>query len=177
MSGWKQDYEDLIANYKAKFQIDQFLWEEEYNFGTIQSNLEKFENSLLHKNNESKSNDNQQESESEEEDDNSILETENQLFQFLQHVGVRGIEIDDGRVLPVYHVNEEKVLQTSYYFVEQFLKGRINNTMKVDVENGEEHVIIRVKGVLITLNQPNSRCFREILKWEEKTAQLDDRLL
>lgn len=57
------------------------------------------------------------------------------------------------------------VEEATMYFVVQIWKGEINNATQPN-EDPSEQLIVREKDCLIKLNQANSRCFREILKWE-----------
>lgn len=171
MCGWRRVYEEMIASYKEKYGVNHFLWEPQYNFDQIESNFETFEKDLLQGNLMKNPSEEVIESDSEEEE--SVLETDNQLYQILHQAGVKHIEVDDGRDLP-YYGDEKKVKEATYFFINQILKGRINNTMKHDVENGEENVVLSVNHLLLTLNRANSRCFKEILKWGEMRVEKEE---
>lgn len=176
MSGWRSIYEEMIEQYKKDNHVDEFLWESQYNFNQIESNLKDFEKQLeeddLHENEENVI---VSDSDSDSEDEESISQTENEFFNILHRAGVKNIELDDGRDLPSYCNDEEKEKSAAYFFMKQIVNHRINNSMKHDVRSNDpsestENVVLRCNGVLLTLNQANSRCYREIMKWGEWTV-------
>lgn len=174
MCGWKNQYEEMIEQYCSENHVDHFLWQDQYNFDRIESNFETFERELLEgsfaKNKETKMV--KEEEEEEEYDDEDVDSVDNgsdavSLLSLLKQAGVHHVEEDDGRDLPVYCDDKSKLERASEFFISQILTRRIKNSFKDDVENGVERIVLPFNGVLITLNHVNSRCFKEILKWDE----------
>ena len=176
MSGWRSLYEEMISHYKKENNVDEFLWETQYNFNQIESNLKVFEKQIeegdLYEKEESLVvSDSDSDSDSEE----SVSQTDNEFFAIMKRAGVKSIELDDGRELPSYCNDEEKEKSATFFFIKQIVNHRINNSMKHDVRSNDpsestENVVLRFNGVLLTLNQANSRCYREIMKWGEWTV-------
>lgn len=164
MSGWRGEFEELLENYKTAHHVEEFLWANQYNFENIESNLQSFEESLL----EDKSEEEIDVDSEDENDDNSVVESDNELFNRLHYLGMKHIEIDDGRELPVYDSDEEKIKTITIYFINKIACRAIVNSMKDDVP-GQENIVLRFNGILLTLNQANSRCFRECLRWGVST--------
>ena len=170
MSGWRQEFEELLENYKTVHHVEEFLWAEQYNFEKIEWNLKSFEESLL-------KDEPEEEIDVDSEDgsvESSLVESDNPLFNRLRYLGMKHIEIDDGRELPEYDPDEEKMNTIASYFMSKIACNDIVNSMKDDVP-GKENIVLRLGGVLLTLNQANSRCFRELLKWGVMTV--DEHLL
>ena len=72
---------------------------------------------------------------------------------------------NDNRLLETFDADEQLIEEATMYFVVQIWKGEINNATQPN-EDPSEQLIVREKDCLIKLNQANSRCFREILKWD-----------
>ena len=91
----------------------------------------------------------------------------NSLYAFLhrQRFIRHYILPDDNRPLETFDADEQLVEEATMYFVVQILKGEINNATQPN-EDPSEQLIVREKDCLLKLNQANSRCFREILKWK-----------
>ena len=182
MCGWKNQYEEMIEQYCTDNHVDHFLWEDQYNFNQIESNFEIFERELLEGSFAKDKDEKIIESDNDEEyddDDDSVNNDENPtkeraLFNIFKQAGVHHIEEDDGRELPKYCDDEEKVERATEFFILQILNNRIKNSFRDDVENGEENVVLAFNGILLTLNHVNSRCFREILKWNREKVPIED---
>lgn len=170
MCGWRSEFEDLLATYKTANHVEQFLWFDQYNFDAIENNFKAFEASLL----EGEKEEDEMNVDSDESSEEELVQDPDQdgevpLWLYCKQFHIKHVMLDDGRALPVYHSDPEVVLQATVFFIRQLFTRRIVNSMKDDVPGGEENVILRYNGILLTLNQANSRCFKEILKWNFKT--------
>ncbi|KAK8793203.1 hypothetical protein WA588_005142, partial [Blastocystis sp. NMH] len=127
-------------------------------------------NELMHPNEmESSSDDNEDNSPSPSDDHDSgePSSPSSSLYAFLhrQRFIRHYILPNDNRLLETFDADEQLIEEATMYFVVQIWKGEINNATQPN-EDPSEQLIVREKDCLIKLNQANSRCFREILKWE-----------
>ena len=168
LCGWKEDYEALLQAYKAEHGVARIVWEDTYNFDRIEDHLWEYEKELQAGTPMQADSDSSEEekeeavTEEKEEEEDSFLSFL-RSSPYLQHCVAR----DDGRTLPQYGENAEDVEVATQYFFREILKGRVNNSFVKDVGTGER-VVLRLRGVLLTLNSANSRCFKELLKWGTK---------
>ena len=169
LCGWKEDYETLLQAYKAEHDVTRIVWEDTYNFDRIEDHLWEYEKELQAGTPMQADSDSSEEEEEEAMTEEAKEEEEDSFLSFLRsspylhHCVAR----DDGRTLPQYGENAEDVEVATQYFFREILKGRVNNSFVKDVGTGER-VVLRLRGVLLTLNSANSRCFKELLKWGTK---------
>lgn len=179
LCGWKEDYQTLLQAYKAEHGVARIQWEDTYDFDRIEEHLEEYEKEVqagppARASSEATEEEVKEEEPKEEQPKEEVKEKESEEEDgsflsflrgspYLRHC----IQRDDHRELPQYSENAEDVEVASQYFFREILKGRVNNSFVKDVGTGER-VVLRLRGVLLTLNSANSRCFRELLKWGTK---------
>ena len=72
---------------------------------------------------------------------------------------------DDGRTVEQFAASDRYIHQANTYFLMMMAQGEISNFL-TGKENSSELVYIRVGNALLMLNEPNSRCYREMMKWK-----------
>ena len=149
LCGWEDEYLDKIEDYKKENHIDEFIWEGQYNFQNIEANCLEFEEHLKH------------DVVQEDSDEEASRPLPNCFFS------------DDGVELDTYGVPEEELRAITEYFVAQIHEGNILNHIEEN-ENREDHIILRYQTILVELNDVNSRCFREMIKWKKQVVNKDD---
>lgn len=156
----------MLREYQQR-HTSSLRWEEKYNFDTLEANLAAFEEELksgrqyspVQEIEEFEESLPDKEIESENEDTNSLY------YVLSHHPSMRHcIHKDDNRELESFDVDPEYIYQAVNYFVSQIWRGAINNAFQT-TEDPKQHLMVRFEDVILELNQPNSRCFREILKW------------
>lgn len=163
-SGLRDRYEQILAKYKAQYQVDRFLWEETYTFDKIEHNLDLFESSLSQP-------ESTEEEAVEDIEEEQISPQSPSASPFLLSLWISPylwscVQEDDGRDVEDFGAPPEIVEAASNYFLRQIYNGNVVNSFKN--EKNDSHVVLRIKDVLLTLNEINSRCFREIIKWKEE---------
>ena len=158
----------MLCVYKRKHSTTALAWETKYNFDTLEANLAAFEEELKsgrRETTEENSDDSDKELRVKQEEESENEDTSSLYYVLSHHPSMRlCILKDDKRDLETFDVDPEYVQQAINYFVSQIWRGTINNVFQA-MEDRSQHLIVRFEDVLVELNQPNSRCFREILKW------------
>lgn len=149
LCGWEDDYLDKIEAYKKSNALESFIWESQYNFENIEANCLEFEESL------------KRDDKQEDLDEEPPRATPNCFFR------------DDGSELETYGLSEEDLESIAEYFVTQIRDMNILNHID-EGENRDEHIVLRWNNVLVELNDVNSRCFREMIKWKKQMVSKDD---
>ena len=149
LCGWETDYLDKIDAYKKENGLESFIWEDQYNFENIEANCLKFEETLKR--------DDVQDSSDEE----PLRPLPNCFFS------------DDGSELETYGMSQEDLDSIAEYFVTQIREMSILNHIE-ESENRSEHIVLRWNNILVELNDVNSRCFREMIKWKKQKVNKDD---
>lgn len=149
LCGWETDYLDKIEAYKKKNGLESFIWEEQYNFENIEANCLEFEENL------------KREDDQEDSDEEPLGLLPNCFFS------------DDGSELETYGMSQEDLDSIAEYFVTQIREMSILNHIE-ESENRSEHIVLRWNHMLVELNDVNSRCFREMIKWKKQKVDKDD---
>lgn len=159
----------MLSVYKHEHNTMTLAWEPKYNFDTLEANLAEFEEELKSGRRETverDSDDVEKEVVVNPEDESESEDTSSLFYVLSHHASMRHCVLrDDKRELETFDVDPEYVQQAINYFVSQIWRGSISNVFQ-PMEDRSQHLIVRFEDVLVELNQPNSRCFREILKWQ-----------
>ena len=140
----------MTEDYKKKHGVDSFIWEDRYNFDNIETNCLEFESKLRNP--------------ADDDNDDSDTSPEDR--------SINCFYMDDGNSLETYGIPEEDLDSISEYFVTQIRDHDIINHIGED-EDRDNHVILRWRGVLVELNDVNTRCFYEMIKWKKLIVSND----
>lgn len=84
----------------------------------------------------------------------------------IRHRLLRGCILrDDGRSIEVESTDSNYVQNANMYYLMMISRGEINNFMNGN-EDDSQLVHIRIGNALLVLNEVNSRCYREMMKWK-----------
>ena len=194
LCGWKEEFQGLLNQYCRDHQLwNGFQWSEQYSFERVEENMNAFLNELqVTRGNQNGCDDDdddelnriqkrifrllsevdQPEDQPEEEEEDNDNDNDSKDNNTLRYRELKRLPLlrecilrDDGRTVEQFTASARYIHQANIYFLMMIAQGEISNFL-TGRENKSELVYLRVGNALLMLNEPNSRCYREMMKWK-----------